>query len=345
MVKISDVAAHAGVSPSTVSYVLSGKRPISAETRQRIEASIRELGYRPHAGARSLASNRARVLALVLPLRKGMHVPVVMQFATSVVTAAREHDHDVLLLTQSEGEEGLVRVAGSAMADAFIIMDVEVDDRRLPVLRALDRPSVLIGFPADPTGLTCIDLDFQRAGEVCVEHLAGLGHRRIALIGSPPEVYARGTAFAGLVAAGFTAAADRSGLQSTVHPCVATPVAARAMAEDLLREHPDLTGIVVHNEPIIQPLIEALTTLGRRIPDDMSVTAICPDEIAEQAPVPITSVSIPPTEVGRRAVGLLMSKLHGQDVPEATVLPVHFTLRATTAPPPPQPEESAGSRP
>jgi DNA-binding LacI/PurR family transcriptional regulator len=334
MVKITDVARHAGVSPSTVSYALSGKRPISDETRLRVERSIVELGYRPHAGARSLASSRARVIALVLPLRKGIHVPVVMQFATSVVTAAREHDHDVLLLTQSEGEEGLVRVARSAMADAFVIMDVELDDRRLPLLRTLDTPSVLIGFPADPTGLTCIDLDFQQAAEACVDHLAALGHRRVALVGSPPEVYVRETGFARRVAAGFTAAADRNGLRSTVLPCVDTPIAARAMAERLVREQPDLTGVVVHNEPIVQPLIEALMAQGLRIPQDISVAAICPDEIAEHAPVPITSVSIPSVEIGRRTVGLLMSKLQGHEAPESTVLPVCFAPRGTTAAPP-----------
>lgn len=103
MVKITDVARHAGVSPSTVSYVLSGKRSISEETRRRVRASIRELGYRPHAGARALASSRSNVLALMIPLRSGIAVPVVMQFAVSVVTAARRHDHDVLLLTQEEG--------------------------------------------------------------------------------------------------------------------------------------------------------------------------------------------------------------------------------------------------
>ncbi|MEW1863702.1 LacI family DNA-binding transcriptional regulator [Streptomyces sp. NPDC088194] len=334
MVKITDVAAHAGVSPSTVSYALSGKRPISQETRLRIEQSIRELGYRPHAGARSLASSRARVLALVLPLRKGMHLPVVMQFATSVVTAARDYDHDVLLLTQSEGEEGLVRVSGSAMADAFVIMDVELNDRRLPLLRTLDQPSVLIGYPADPTGLTCVDLDFQQAAEACVDHLAALGHRRVALIGSHPEVYVRETGFARRVATGFTAAADRHGLLSSIHPCVDTPVAARTLAERLVREQPDLTGVVVHNEPIVHPLIDALTALGLRIPQDISVAAICPDEIAEPAATPITSVSIPTAQVGARAVDLLMSKLQGHEVPETTILPTHLTPRATTAPPP-----------
>src|SRR5882757_9271785 len=94
LVKIADVARHAGVSPSTVSYVLSGKRSISEETRRRVESSIRELGYRPHAGARALASSRSNVLALVMPLRTGVGVPVVMQIAISVVTTARGHDHD-----------------------------------------------------------------------------------------------------------------------------------------------------------------------------------------------------------------------------------------------------------
>src|ERR1051325_3437703 len=195
MVKITDVARHAGVSPSTVSYALSGKRPISAETRKRVEEAARELGYRPHAGARALASSRSNVLALVVPLRTGIHVPVVMQFAGAGVPAARR-DHAVGLLTQEGGEEGLRRVADTALVDALILMDVQLHDPRLPLLRSLDRPSVMIGFPLEADGLTCIGLDFRAAGERCVEHLAQLGHRVVGLVGSPPEVYVRGTAFA-----------------------------------------------------------------------------------------------------------------------------------------------------
>ncbi|NUR02007.1 MAG: LacI family DNA-binding transcriptional regulator [Streptomyces sp.] len=332
MVKITDVARHAGVSPSTVSYALSGKRPISEETRQRVEAAARELGYRPHAGARALASSRSNVLALVIPLRAGIHVPVVMQFAVSVVTAARKHDHDVLLLTQEEGDEGLRRVADTALVDALIVMDVQLREPRLPLLRSLERPSVLIGFPAESEGLTCIDLDFKAAGEACVEHLARLGHRVVALVGSPPEVYVRQTAFAQRVVQGFTAAADRSGLSSSVHPCEASPSAARLVAEQLLREHPALTGVVVHNEPILGPLIEAFEQLGLRVPGDLSVTAICPDELAESVRVPVTSVALPSAEVGERAVELLMKKLGGSAVPEATLLPPRLTQRASTAP-------------
>ncbi|SDP45232.1 transcriptional regulator, LacI family [Streptomyces sp. cf386] len=331
MVKITDVARHAGVSASTVSYALSGKRPISEETRRRVEEAVRLLGYRPHAGARALAGRRSNVLALVVPLRAGINVPVVMRFAVSVVTTARRYDHDVLLLTQEEGEEGLRRVADTALVDALIVMDVQLHDPRLPLLRDLDRPSVLIGFPADSDGLTCVDLDFKAAGEACVEHLARLGHRAVALVGSPPEVYVRQTAFAQRVVQGFTAAADRGRLSSAVHPCEASPAAARAVAEQLLCEQPALTGVVVHNEAILEPLIDAFEQLGLRVPADLSITAICPDELAESLRLPVTSIALPSTEVGTRAVELLMRKLDGKDAPEATLLPPRMTERASTA--------------
>lgn len=268
------------------------------------------------------------MLALVVPLRTGIHVPTVMQFAVSVVTTARRYDHDVLLLTQEEGEDGLARVADTALVDALIVMDVQLDDPRLSLLRALDLPSVLIGFPASSEGLTCIDLDFRAAGEACVEHLARLGHRVVALVGSPPEVYVRGTAFAQSVVQGFTSAADRCGMSSTVRPC--EPGAARAVAEQLLRDQPALTGVVVHNEPLLHPLVDAFEQLGLRVPADLSVTAICPDELAESVRVPITSVALPSAEVGTRAVELLMKKLDGTAVPESTLLPPRMTERAST---------------
>src|SRR5499427_2210676 len=291
MATIADVASHAGVSMSTVSYVLSGKRPISEETRRRVQASIRALGYHPHAGARALASSRSNVIALVIPLRSGVHVPVVMQFVLSVVTSARAYDHDVLLLTQDEGLKGLRRVTAGAIADGLIVMDVELHDARVPVLRSLGRPAVLIGFPADAAGLTCIDLDFAAAGARCVDHLADLGHTCIGMVGSPHAVYLRETGFAQRLLAGFREASARRGVAATTHPCEPTPVAA----------------------------------LGRRVPEDLSVVAICPDELAEHTAPAVTSVAIPAEEVGRRAVDLLMARLADHEVPDATLLAPRLT--------------------
>ena len=169
MVTIVDVAKHAGVAPSTVSYALTGKRPVSAETRARVRESIRLLGYHPSVGAPAPASGRTNVLALVLPLREGVHVPVVMRFVTSVVTAAREHGMDVLLVTADQGADGLRRVAGAARVDGFLVMDVGLDDERLPVLRELGGPVVLLGHPSASQGLTCVDFDFEGYNALVVQ--------------------------------------------------------------------------------------------------------------------------------------------------------------------------------
>jgi DNA-binding LacI/PurR family transcriptional regulator len=332
VVTVVDVARHAGVAPSTVSYVLSGKRAISAATRQRVLASINALGYHRHAGARSLASNRANVIALVLPLRSGMHLPVLMQFASSVVTTARQHDHDVLLVTADEGPAGLRRVAASAMVDGLIVMDVELRDARVPVLRKLNRPSVFIGFPGEPAGLTCVDLDFFRAGSVCVEHLADLGHREIALVGPPPAVYERGTGFAQRTLAGFREAATRRGVRRTVVACEESHEAVRHQLTQLFTKRPGLTGLVVHNEAAVGHVIAVVQALGRSVPADISLVAICPDEVAERYVPSLDSVLIPADEVGARAVELLMAKIEGRPVPDSTLLPPRLTVRASTAP-------------
>jgi LacI family transcriptional regulator len=333
-VTISDVARHAGVAVSTVSYVLSGKRTISAGTKQRVLDSVRELGYHPNAGARALASSRSNVIALVLPLRAGMHLPVLMQFTSAVVIAARRHDHDVLLVTADEGPEGISRVAASAMVDGLVLMDVEMHDPRVPLLRGLDQPSVLIGFPAQNAGVTCVDLDFQEAGRMCVEHLAALGHRDIALLGAPRAVYQRDTGFARRTMAGFSAAVQQHRLQAVISSCEEVPDAVHHTMAALLARRPDLTAIVVHNEAAVGNVLVALGRLGRRVPDDVSVVAICPDEVAERVTPSLSSVLVPAEDVGRQAVELLMRKLHGLEVEDATLLPPRLTPRESTARPP-----------
>ncbi|NUT22612.1 MAG: LacI family DNA-binding transcriptional regulator [Hamadaea sp.] len=328
VVTITDVAKHAGVAASTVSYVLSGKRTISATTRARVMASIRTLGFHPHAGARSLASNKANVIALALPLRPGMHLPILMQFAMAVLTGARSVEHDVLLLTADEGAAGVRRIAGSALVDGLILMDVETHDPRVPTLLELDRPSVLIGLPASADGLTCVDLDFAAAGAACVQHLAALGHQEIALLGAPQVVYDRDTGFARRTRDGVMEAARTAGLTAVARPCEPTYAAAL----EALRSVPHATGLIVHNEAAVDHVLTALRELDRRVPDDVSVVAICPDEIAERATPALTSVPIPASEVGRRAVELLMAKLDGVTVPNVTLLAPNLTVRSSTGP-------------
>lgn len=340
MVTLADVARHAGVSASTVSYVLSGKRSISAPTRERIQDSIDALGYRPHAGARALASSRTGILALMMPLRTGLYVPVMMEIAMAVTTTARSHGYDVLLLTGEEGPEAVRRVEGSAIADAMIVMDVELDDPRLPCLQEAERPSVLIGLPAasadacSSTGLDCVDLDFEAAGARCVEHLAGLGHSGIAVLGEPPAVYARGTGFAARTLTGLQAAADAHGVGLLHRPVEGTYAAVAAAVTRVFEERPGTTALVVQNEAAVEPLLALLRHQGRAVPEDVSVAAICPDQVAVHASVPLTAVSVPAQEMGRLAVERLVARLGGEAARGTELIPPRLTERASTGPSP-----------
>lgn len=333
MPTINDVARAAGVSTSTVSYVLSGRRPISAGTRARVEAAIAELRYHPHAGARALAGSRTNVLALVVPLRSAINLSVIMQFVTAVVTAARVFNQDVLLLTKDEGTAGLERVAGATMVDALIVMDVEHDDVRLPALRRLKQPTVLIGVPDDPRQISCVDLDFPSAGYESLKHLAGHGHRRMALVGPAPSVYERGTAYADRFMTGFTAAATEFGLSTAAHPCAAGAEGVRACLAQIEADLPGVTALVVHNEDALPPLLEHLKSTGRRVPEDISVVALCPRDIALGLPVQLTSVDIPTHDVGGLAVRMAMDMLDGRAGPEVRLLPPTLVERDSCAPP------------
>ncbi|MFC7343493.1 LacI family DNA-binding transcriptional regulator [Saccharopolyspora griseoalba] len=319
MVSISDVAKDAGVSASTVSYALSGKRSISAETQRRVETSIRRLGYHPHAGARALASSRTSVLALVMPLRTDIHMPAMMRFVTSMATAARAHDYDLLLLTSDEGPAGLRRVANSAMADAFLVMEVEADDPRIPVLRELSRPAVLIGLPDDPGGLPCVDLDFTAAAKRCVAELGDAGHRDVALIGSPPVVYERGTSFATRFLRGFDEAVRDRGMRGSSRSCAPDYDAVRACLGELLEERPEITGLVVHNEAALGSVLAELHNSGRHVPEDISVVAVGQDSAAHRE-VPLTTVPLPTEDMVRIAVELAMRALQGSGAPETRLL-------------------------
>jgi DNA-binding LacI/PurR family transcriptional regulator len=335
VVTIADVAREAGVSPSTVSYVLSGKRSISADTRRRVQHSIRKLGYHPNAGARALASNRTNVLALVVPLRTDLNVPVVMQFVAATVTEARTYDHDVLLLTKDEGPDGLRRVSASSIADALIVMDVEASEPRLPVLRSLRRPVVLIGVPSDPGGLTCVDLDFTAAGAAAVTHLADLGHRDIVLIGPSPAVYRRGTSYAGRFLGGFKQTAAKRKVRAASFPCAPSYDALRECLDGVFARHPGLTGLVVHNEAILGPLLSELGRRGKRVPQDISILAVCPQDMAEAHAVPLTFIAIPAAELGSLAVEMAMRRLDESGQSEIRLLSPQLTERGSTGPPGP----------
>ena len=330
MATIDDVARKAGVSTSTVSYVLSGKRPISGPTRARVEQAIAELAYRPHAGARALASNQTNVIALVAPLRVDVNVNVIMHFVAGVVTSARTFDHDVLLLTQ-EDAAGLDRVTSGSMVDALVVMDIEADDPRIPTLARLRQPTILIGLPLQPRGLSCVDLDFEAAGRLAVSYLHDLGHRQIGLVGSPALVLERHTTYADRLLRGFRSEAAERGLSAVAIPCESSREGAVEAVDALLDRAPGLTAVVVHNEVALPHLVAALAARGLPTPEAVSVLAVCPTDIALGQPVPLTSIDVPGAAIGQAAVEMVINRLAAERPAETRLLSPVVVERGSTA--------------
>lgn len=327
---MSDVAEAAGVSLSTVSYVLSGKRTISAATRERVEGAITRLGFSPNAGARALASRKSQTIGLMVPFSPDVDFAVVMQFVGAAVSAARGVDYNVLLLTHEDGS-GIQREAASGSIDGVVMMDVEYDDPRIPLLAGLPIPAVLIGLPRDPGGVACIDFDFSQAARTAVGHLIGLGRRRIAFIGSPAEALTRHVNYAERSWLGFIDAAGDAGIRHLELSCEPGLDAAEAAVAHIVAKLPEVDGIVVHNEAVLPFLQSALARAGLAVPIQVSVVAVCPDNIAEAAPLPWTSVSIPTERIGRTAIDMLMARIDGDPhQPEQRLIGSPLTQRATS---------------
>ena len=327
---MNDVAREAGVSLSTVSYVLSGKRTISEETRLAVQSAIRKLDYSPHSGARALASNRSNVLGLMAPLRADVNVSVIMQFVAAVVTTARTYNQDVLLLTQDDAG-GLERVTSQSMVDGLLMMDIEARDPRIPLLAKLRKPAVLIGLPDDPQGLSCVDFDFAGASRTAVRHLVDLNHRSIGFIGSPQASLERHATYADRARKGFTDACDAAGVPSVLRACEASMPALTEALNAVLDAATAVTALVVHNEGLLPLLHEALAGRGLRIPEDISVVVIAPEDVALAAARPWTAVSIPAHDIGRAAVEMVMDRLNSDKPVEVRLIVPSLVQRETTS--------------
>lgn len=336
MAKIHEVAKAAGVSISTVSYALSGKRSISADTRRRIEEAARELDYRPNAGARMLAGRRTQIFALTEPFRADTHAPAHMAFVLATSIAARKYEYDILLLTEEEASAGMRRVASSGLADGVLVLDVAPEDERVALARRISLPTVFIGVPDDHEGLVCVDLDFEAAAALAVDRLAGLGHRSIGFVGHPPTAYEKSN-FPPRVRRGLEARAADLGLAcATLLPGAdgprRTPVraAVRSLVED------GATALVLHCDDTSHAVaLDELATLGRRVPEDVSVVSVGATFDTSAFHPPIDSVPLVPSASCELAVELAMRLVEGDDVPAGVrLIAPEYREHGSTAPPP-----------
>src|SRR5258706_1297079 len=244
MPTMADIAKRAGVSLSTVSHALSGKRPISAETKERIFQAMADLDYQPNSLARRLATRRTKVIALCLPYSMKGTFESQFEFLTSTAETTSELGYSLLLWTSPAKDEELLLMTQEGFIEGMILMEVKLNDSRVEVLRKRNYPFSLIGRCENNDGISLVDLDFEQVVRNCVEHLATLGHRHIALIIHSEALLKTGYGPSVRSVASFEQAVRDWNVEGLVHLCEPTPQAGYRTTHALIAEHPSVSAII-----------------------------------------------------------------------------------------------------
>ena len=335
MVTIKDIAKRAQVSVSTVSYAINGKRPISEETRQRIFAAIDELGYRPNAMARGLASKNTHIIALLFPDHGVGLGATALSFFFSTAKKARALGYNLVLWPTVIHAKELGEQLQQGLVDGIVVMEVAIHDERVDYLRKAGFPFSMIGRTGDNEGLRYVDFDIRQSIHDAVNYLIGLGHQHIAFINSNkreddiehgPSVRSQDA---------FLEIVRTVGVESLICSAECAPKAGYDVFNSLIEKDPELTALVTINDYAAPGIVQAITDRGWTIPQDFSIivgpTSV---DMAEMVIPPLTSIDIPINEMSSWGVELLINQLENHESIECSqiLIPCELIVRGSTGP-------------
>lgn len=335
MATMSDVAKHAGVALSTVSYAINGTRPISEETRQRIFASMQALKYHPHALARGLASKRSRIIALLFPVSERGFSFTEFEFVAGAADTAHENGYNLVLWPmQMHDPEELRRLTLQGLVDGLILMETRLHDERIDLLRELNFPFSTIGRCADIRGLNFVDINFDRTMQEAVRYLHGEGHTHIAFLNQSQEIFNEGYGPAIRTQNRFEQSVAAIGLTGVSCFCHANPQAGYEAFNNLLAECPQLTALIALNDRAIPGVMRAIAGQGWAIPDDFSIVAIASSKRMAEMMIPTLTTSDAPTvQLGSLGAKLLIEQLESQEPDgQQVLLPCNLVVRDSSGP-------------
>lgn len=325
---IRSVAAHAGVSKSLVSLVLQGSPKVSDERRRAVLTAMDELGYRPDPAARSLAERRTRTVGVVVDdLRNPWFVDLLDGLRPVLHEAGLRP-----LLADGRTEPAAIRALVDLRVDGLVVVGT-LPAAAHPDLRdfpgACLVPTVVAGAREPLLPRVDVVANDDPAGvRLAVEHLLGLGHRRVGhLVGS------------GLVGAlrrdACVAALQHAGLAGSLADSGLTEAGGHAAALGLLRSPTRPTALLAANDVTALGALAAADELGLQVPADLSVVGYDDTSLARLRRVALTSVDNASAAVGAEAGRRLLARLGGGIAEAETVLlPPRLVVRATSGPPP-----------
>ncbi len=328
----ADVAARAGVSRTTVSFVLNGRtdRQIPTPTWRRVEDAARELGYHPHGPARQLAAGQTHTLGFVLRQSAEQVAADALLSETlwGLASAARSGGYRVLVEPLAPGEGTYADLLRSQRVDGLVVSGPRTDDDELTELVREGFPVVLQGSRPD-LDAPSVDVDNAAGARCAVDHLIEAGHRVIACVTNGPLAYTAATERV----AGYRSALAQAGIAPDAALIVEGSFDAAsgnaAMAALLDRIVP--TAVFVASDVVAFGVLRALRGAKLRVPEDISVVGFDDIALAEHFDPPLTTVRLPAHALGAAAGRALMDRVAGRPVEHRTLLPTQLIVRDSTA--------------
>lgn len=306
-VSITDVAAQAGVSITTVSHVLSGQRPVSAATTAKVQRVIAELGYEPNQLARGLRLQRTNTVALVIPDITNPFYPLIARGLQNVLGPAGLQ----VLVTSTDADPAVEDTAVQQMitrrVDGLAFAGYQTDHRRVAAAAEVGIPVVLLGGRTARPGIDVVSADDVAGGEIATGYLRTRGYTRIAFITGVDRVGSPANRVLGYRHALREAQLPYSP-QLVIREEISRDGGARAMTRLLgQRQAPD--AVLCTNDVVALGALDAAKAQGLRVPEDVAVMGFDDIEIAALTTPALTTVSIRPLEQGEAIGRLLLGRL------------------------------------
>ncbi|MDT5121974.1 MAG: LacI family transcriptional regulator [Acidobacteriota bacterium] len=330
--RIKDVAREAGVSTATVSHVINNTRFVSEAMREKVLRAIELCNYYPNEHARSLASGRSSTLGLLI---SDISNPFFPELVKSIETVAFEKGYEVILANTDYNEERTLnnvkrfierKVAGVAL------MTSELDQGLIHELARHHVPVVFLDIGSPGMCMSNIVVDYETGISEAISHLVWLGHRKIAYIGGPSRLRSaakRLEAFRDSMAYHLP-----ESLPLEIYEGDFRLEGGRRVVREMLGLSELPTAIVAANDMMALGVMQELRERGLHVPDDISIVGFDDIAFASLCHPLLTTVRLPRTELGRKAVEALMATIEHPERQGVEInIPTYFILRDSTAPP------------
>jgi DNA-binding LacI/PurR family transcriptional regulator len=319
---LEDLAAHTGMSRSLVSLVMRGaSHGATPQTRERVLKAAAEIGYRPDARARLLASGQSRLIGAVFGMSGRFH----LEFLDGLYVAARNANYQLILsaLTPSRDEGEAVENLLDFRCEAAILL---VPDRAIPAL-AGRLPLVTVGWHVNNPAVDVVRTSDDEGMRLAVDHLVDLGHRRIAHVdgGTGPVSNSRRR--------GYRAAMRRHGLEREIQVVRGgiSQEDGSSAARDMLAAVPP-TAVIAYNDDVAAGLIESFGGAGVSVPDRVSVVGWDNSSLARLPHVNLTTVQQDAGKMTRLAVQRSVARINDDPITDREqILSPKLIIRGSTA--------------